>query len=94
MPPKRSAVARQHRGDALLVGDVDRDRERLAGTSATVSSAASPSTSATQTFAPSLGEEERRLAAHPAAGARDHADLAVEPSHQASVERNTFLTSE
>ena len=40
------------------------------------------------------GEDLRRLAADPAARAGDHACLAVEPSHQASVERKTFLTSE
>jgi len=40
------------------------------------------------------GEEQRRLAAHPAAGARDHAHLALEPTgHQSSVEQKTFLTS-
>jgi hypothetical protein len=41
-----------------------------------------------------LREEDRRVAAHTAAGARDHADLAVEPAAHASVETNTFFTSE
>ena len=41
-----------------------------------------------------LGEEDRRLAAHAAAGTGDHADLSIQALHQPSVERNTFLTSE
>ena len=41
-----------------------------------------------------LGEENRRLPAHTAAGTRDHADLSLKPLHQPSVDRNTFLTSE
>ena len=43
-----------------------------------------------------LREEDRRVAPHPAAGAGDHADLPFQPSGhaQASVDRNTFLTSE
>ena len=43
------------------------------------------------------GEDERRLAAHPPPGARDHAHLAVQtsrPSAQPSVEKKTDLTSE
>ena len=42
------------------------------------------------------GEHDRALATHPAAGAGDHADLALEPSRhgcQPSVEMNTFLRS-
>ena len=86
MPPKRSAVAVHHRLDARLVGDVDLLRERVAAQSETVSSAASRLTSAAQTFAPSSREEDRRVAAHAAAGARDHAHLSVETAHQPSVE--------
>jgi len=33
-----------------------------------------------------LGEEQGGVAAHPAAGSRDHADLAVEAPHHPSVE--------
>jgi hypothetical protein len=42
------------------------------------------------------GENDRSFAPHPAAGAGDHADLALEPSRhgcQPSVEMNTFLRS-
>jgi hypothetical protein len=39
-------------------------------------------------------EQERRLPADAARGARDHRHLSVQPSHQTSVETNTFLTSE
>ena len=39
-------------------------------------------------------EQDRGLAPDAARGARDDGDLAVEPAHQASVLRYTFLTSE
>jgi hypothetical protein len=41
-----------------------------------------------------LAEQPRGLRADAARGARDHADLAVQPSHQSSsVETKTFFTS-
>src|SRR4051812_46255586 len=42
---------------------------------------------------PFCGEEQCGFAAHAAAGAGDHGDLAVEPSHQ-PIATKTFFTSE
>ena len=90
-----SAVARDrlgvHRLHAARIGDIDADGEgvprlgrRLLGRVVVDVGDADAGTL--------LAEEQRRFASHSAAGARDHANLAVETAHH--VATKTFLTSE
>ena len=83
-----------HRGDVLLRGDVaaERDYVALGVVGGLLDESLVDVRRAHQ--GPLAGEEQRGLAAHAAPRAGDHADLSVEPSHHASVEMNTFLTSE
>ena len=84
-----------HRLDAGRVRDVDLVRERVARLAG--GGLGRSAVDVGNADARALGgEHERRLASHAAAGARDHRNLALEsPGHRyASVEMNTFLTSE
>ena len=84
-----------HRRDLLLVGDVDLERERSSlGAERDRLLGAGELHVGGADLGALLREDHRSLASHPAAGAGDHGDLAVEPAHQASVATNTFLTSE
>ena len=85
----------RHRANAILVGDVHPDRERLAGTERDRFLCGVEVDVGDADASPLRREDDGRLTAHTAAGSRDHANLAVEPAaHQPSVETNTFLISE
>ena len=81
MPPKRSLVGCVHRLNGGLVGDVGVLRERLAfarGDRLLGSGEIDVGDADAGAFS---REHLRGLASHPAAGAGDHRDLPVEPSH-------------
>ena len=97
MPPKRSAVAAYIARTLVLVGDVHLQGERVAvGTERDRLLGQLEVDVGDADLRALGGEHDRRLAAHAAAGARDHADLArrAVPIAQPSVEMNTFLISE
>ena len=84
---------RVHRLHARPVGDVDLHRQGIARLGGDLLGRCAVDVGRAD-LGPLLGEDDRRLAAHAAAGARDDRDLAVEATHQASVARYTFFTSE
>ena len=96
MPPNRSAVAAHIARTSSSSATFDAERERRRRRAERDRLLGEPEVDVGDADLRTLaGEHDRGLAAHPAAGARDHADLAVEPSHdQPSVEMNTLLTSE
>ena len=69
-----------HRLHALLLGDVDLLREGVAARGDGLLGCCEVHVRSADARA-FLAEQDRGLAAHPAAGARDHADLSVEASH-------------
>ncbi len=95
MPPQRSAAAASIASTSASSATFTRTANASPVQSATVSSARLQVHVRDAHLGALGGEDDRRLAAHPAARTRDHAHLAVEPAaHCASVERKTFLTSE
>ena len=82
MPPKRVGGRAHHRRDLLLVRDVDLDRERVARAQRDRLLGRLAIDVGDADLRALVGEQHRRLAAHAAARAGDHRDLAVEPSHQ------------
>ena len=87
MPPNRSAVAAIIASTSRLVGDVRLERERVAGAERDRLLRGRQVHVGGADLRALLGEEERRLAAHPAAGARDHAHLAVQTSRHSALRR-------
>ena len=78
MPPKRSAAASVHRLDGRLVRDVHLDGEAAdLGRDLLRRGDVDVRDGDLRAF---LREAHGGVGAHPAAGARDHADLALEPT--------------